>query len=120
MQVVSEDDGYDLMLSPTSVSGLLSFCPENLSYGCEINNMNKNEIAKSSQENKIILDAAKKMGWLNQCIRNPEKGERGLQSWVGRLLPFAYFAFLKMKVKRRAYLHIQLLEHSLLRSWDMW
>lgn len=50
---------------PKSDSGLLSFCPEILPYDWEINNMNKNEIARSSQENKIILDASKKVDWLN-------------------------------------------------------
>lgn len=50
---------------PKLVSGLLFFCPEIIPYDCEINNMNKNEIAKSSQENKIILDASKKVDWLN-------------------------------------------------------
>lgn len=38
-----------MLCFPQSASGLLSFCPEILPYGYEINNMNKNEIAKSSQ-----------------------------------------------------------------------
>lgn len=46
--VLSEDDAYDpdVMLSSISLWPFILF-PEILPYGYEINNMNKNEIAKS-------------------------------------------------------------------------